>query len=88
MAKYKIMRCPFCLGIWPSRSDVVVSCSKCKRRFDYPGREVEPERAEVEFPNYEALKKWLREEANRVSKQCESLEEVLKRTYVKKKGSQ
>jgi len=81
--KYAVMRCPFCKGVWATRSDIVVSCSRCKRRFDYPGKEVEPERAEVEFPGFTPLKKWL-QEANQTSKQSESLEEVLKKTYMKK----
>jgi len=86
MSKYQIMRCPFCKGIWHPRSEIVVSCTKCKRRFDYPGYEVEPERVEVEFSGYPLLKKWL-QEANKVSKESKSLEEVLKRTYAEKKGS-
>lgn len=89
MPKYKIMRCPFpnCTAIWSPRSEIVISCSKCKRRFDYPGKEVEPERSEVEFSGYAQLKKWL-QEANKISKQSESLEEILKGTYARKKGSE
>lgn len=79
MPKYNIMRCPFCKSIWVIRSDIVVSCSKCKRRFDYPGKEVEPERAEVEFSGFTPLKKWLLK-ANKVSRQNDSitLKEVIR----------
>ncbi len=30
------MKCVFCEYVWKPRKDVMVSCPRCKRRFDYP----------------------------------------------------
>ncbi len=30
------MKCVYCEYVWKPRKDVVVSCPRCKRRFDYP----------------------------------------------------
>jgi len=86
--QYTILRCPFsnCNYVWNKRVERrTISCPLCHGRFDYPGREVEPEHAEIEFPNYGTMKKWL-EEANKVSKQSKSLEEILQKTYYKRRG--
>jgi len=81
--KYTIMRCPFCSYVWRRKVDrKIVSCPRNKERFDYPGKEVEPEQIEVEFDSYPALSKWL-SEANKISAQSGSLKEVLKKTPAK-----
>lgn len=77
--EYEVARCPFCRNVWKTRQTNIVSCPKCKRRFDYVGKEVEPEKAKVDFDSYSSFFKWL-EEAKKISGQCSTLKEVLKRT--------
>jgi len=32
------MKCPFCGYQWEERNNDPVSCPRCKKRFDYPGK--------------------------------------------------
>jgi ribosomal protein L37AE/L43A len=76
LATYKVLRCPNCKYVWSKRGDSLpVSCPRCKKRFDYPGNTRELEQGVV---GSDAIRDWL-EEANRISLQCESLEEILEK---------
>jgi len=76
---YKVLWCPHCRYVWSKRGEnLPVSCPRCKKRFDYPGETRKLEEGEV---TSDYISGWLGD-ANRLSPQCESLEEVMEKlTY-------
>lgn len=76
MADYKVLRCPNCKYIWIKRGEVLpVSCPRCKKRFDYPGNSRTLEEADVADDSIRDLLV----DANRISSQCESLDETIEK---------
>ena len=73
---FTAVRCPYCKYVWAKRGEhMPVSCSRCKKRFDYPGNRVELEQVNVTTGSDSSKKDWLKN-ANGHSLQCDSLDEM------------
>lgn len=45
------MKCKFCDYEWQNRKEVPVSCPRCRKRFDYPFKELETYRERINITN-------------------------------------
>jgi hypothetical protein len=81
LVRYTIIRCPRsdCRNVWSKRvSRKIKSCPECHRRFTFLGSEHQPEITDVEVSGFDSMQRWL-EKANCISKQTDSLEEILQK---------
>jgi hypothetical protein len=49
-------KCRLCGHEWEGRKPVVISCVKCKRRFDYPSTKVPGEQAALKFVEFNLIR--------------------------------
>jgi predicted nucleic acid-binding Zn-ribbon protein len=48
-------KCPFCGHSWSGRKAVVISCTRCKKRFDYPSTKLPGEQAAIKFIEFKLI---------------------------------